>query len=328
MSYRVLTATANTDEWLRLRQSGIGASEAAAVLGDTNWGSPLTVYMQKIATEIEDRGTMRMEWGHRLEAVIADAVAADHPELGVVLPSEGLLQCVEHPWLLGTLDRRLDHPAFGCVPLEIKSVSAHEKRHWVNPVTGDLEVPAKYTVQVRQQMFVQDDAPYGFVAVLFDGNELHVIRVPRSPAFIKEHLLGTLQRFWFQHVVKRIPPKPILGDDLARLWPAAPGKEIEADETFLDIAARWADAKTREKVARDDLAALKHYIGVFMEDAERVVDALGEPVMEMRTRRGSTRVAVAAHAEHHPDCTECVTRDADSRYPQAIIKKETAWPSI
>lgn len=59
-----------------------------------------------------------------------------------------------------------------------------------------------------------------------------------------------------------------------------------------------------------------------MEDAVQALDPLGHPIVEMRGRRGSQRVAFASHAEHHPDCTECVTRDRDSRFPFAITDKE------
>jgi predicted phage-related endonuclease len=44
VSYRILIPAekTNTPEWLAARkQGGIGASEAAAILGDTNWGTPL-----------------------------------------------------------------------------------------------------------------------------------------------------------------------------------------------------------------------------------------------------------------------------------------------
>lgn len=322
MSYRILAAESNTPEWLRLRKcGGIGASEAAAILGDTSWGTPLTVWQQKTTDEIVDIGTERMLWGHRLESVILAAVTWDHPEIGEVLPSEGLLQCVEHPWLLGTLDARVNSPIHGIVPLEVKNVSAYERKNWFDEV-GMIRVPPKYTVQVRQQAFIQDDAPGGYVAVLFDGNELEVVWVPRSESFIEKHLLGTLKDFWQINVEKRIAPDPILGDDLASLWPGREGETVEADETFLEMRERWIDAKGREKTVKEDIETLKFYFGIYFETAEIALDADGRPVMKMGSRQGAHRVKVATHDEHHPDCTECVTQDKTSRSPAAVIQKE------
>jgi putative phage-type endonuclease len=320
MSFRILTGTSNNDEWLRLRQkAGIGASESAAILGDTNWGTPLTIWQQKLSDTVEDIGTERMEWGKRMESVIIDAIRDDYPEYGRVVPSEGLLQCVEHPHLIGTLDSMIDSPKHGMVPLEIKNVSAFERKNWFDEL-GQPHVPPKYQIQVLQQAFIRNDAPGGYVAALFDGNELVIIWVDRSQSFIDTHLLGTLEQFWRVNVLGGVPPEPILGDDLATLWPVVKGEEVEADETFLEMRERWIDAKVRESTAKADIETLKFYFGIYFETAE-IATADGIPVMKMGTRQGQHRVKVATHADHHPDCTECVTQDKTSRSPAAVIQK-------
>lgn len=321
MSYRVLTATSNTPDWLRLRKQGIGASESAAILGDTNWGTPLTIWQDKTSDEVHDIGNERMEWGKRMESVILKAIEDDYPEFGRVVRSEGLLQSIEHPHLLGTLDAMLDHPKFGMVPLEIKNVSAYERKNWFDRTETPV-VPPKYTVQVRQQAFIRDDAPGGFVAALFDGNELVIIWVPRSQQFIDTHLTGTLKQFWDINVKQGVVPDPIMGDDLAALWPVEIGEEVEADETFLEMRVRWIDAKGREKQVKEDVEVLKFYFGVYFATAEIAVDAEGRPVMKMGSRAGAHRVKVDTHNDHHPDCSECVTQDNPSRSPAAVIQKK------
>lgn len=322
MNYRVLTAEPNTPEWLQLRKQGIGASEAAAILGDTAWGTPLTVWQEKRSPDIHDIGTQRMLWGHRMESVIADAVAEEFPELGGVIPSEGLLQSVECPWLLGTLDRRIESPDYGVVPLEIKNVSGFQKKDWYGEY-GEPVVPPKYTIQVRQQAFITN-APGGWVGVLFDGNELETVWVPQSQDFIDRHLKGTLKDFWHINVVGGKTPDPIMGDDLATMWPTKPKATVDADELFLEMVERWRDAKTREKVAKADIETLRFYFEAFMimdgtgETAQFAIGPNDKRVLELRPRRGQQRVAVKTHAEHHPDCEECVTRDRTSHVPYAL----------
>lgn len=322
MSYRILIPAdkTNTPEWLGHRKCGIGASEAAAILGDTKWGTPLTVWQEKTSPDVHDIGTERMKWGHRMEQVIIDAVAEEFPELGTVLPSEGLLQCVEHPHLLGTLDARIDSPVHGMVPLEIKNVSGFQKKDWYDEI-GAPSVPPKYTVQVRQQAFIMNDAPGGWVGVLFDGNELETIWVPRSQEFIDNHLLGTLADFWNVNVEQRIPPEPTLGDDLASMWPTAEKHEVEADELFMEMRERWADAKVREKTAKADIEALRFYFEAYAIDGDNTAQFVtvdGRKVFELRPRQGQQRVLVKTHTQHHPDCAECVTRDRTSHVPYAI----------
>ena len=317
MSYTVLTTESNNPEWLRLRKLGIGASEAAAILGDTKWGTPLTVWQEKRSPDVTDIGTPRMLWGHRMESVIREAVAEEFPELGQVLPAEGLLQSVEHPHLLGTLDARIDSPDFGMVPLEIKNVSAFQKKDWFDDA-GMIRVPPKYCIQIRQQAFITG-AIGGWCGVLFDGNELEVIWVPQSQSFVDLHLLGTLEEFWRINVIGGKVPDPIMGDDLATLWPVEPKTTIEADELFLEMAERWRDAKGRESVVKGDLETLKFYFGAYMETANYATHN-GVNVMELRPRQGQHRVNVKTHAAHHPDCGECVTQDKTSQTPYAIGK--------
>lgn len=300
MSYRILCTESNTPKWLGLRKGGIGASEAAAILGDTAWGTPITVWQQKRDPNIIDIGDNRMQWGHRLEAVILDAVAEEFPELGAIHPTEGLLQCVEHPWLLGTLDSTIDDPDHGTVPLEIKNVSAYQKKDWFNS-DGMIAVPPKYATQVRQQAFVRDDAPGGWVGVLFDGNELETVWVPRSQEFIDNHLLGTLKDFWEVCVIGGKTPDPIYGDDLATLWPADDGTEpAVADEMFTEMVERWRDAKVREKTAREDIETLKFYFGVYLETATRAVDENGHTLFTMPERAGRVTVDAKKLAAEHP----------------------------
>lgn len=324
MTYRILCTESNTPEWLALRKQGIGASEAAAILGDTAWGTPLTVWQDKTSPDITDHGSERMLWGHRVEPMVAAAVAEDYPELGTVLPSEGLLQCVEHPHLLGTLDRRIDSPEFGIVPLEIKNVSGFQKKDWYDEF-GAPHVSPKYTVQVRQQAFIQNDAPGGWVAVLFDGNELEMIWVPRSQEFIDNHLLGTLKDYWQINVEGHKVPDPIMGDDLASMWPVDPKSEVEADDLFMEMRDRWADAKIREKTAKADIEVLRFYFESYAIDGDTTAQFVmrdGRKVFELRPRRGQQRVNVGTHAQHHPDCAECVTRDRTSHVPYAIGEAE------
>lgn len=322
MSYHVVVPAekTNTDEWLHGRKGGIGASEAAAILGDTKWGTPLTVWQQKRDPEVHDIGTERMRWGHRMEDVIAEAVAEEFPELGTVLPSEGLLQCIEHPHLLGTLDRLIDNPDHGLVPLEIKNVSAHQRKDWTGEF-GEPVVPPKYTIQVRQQAFIRDDAPGGFVAVLFDGNDLEVIWVPRSQRFIDDHLIGTLGTFWRECVIGGKVPDPILGDDLATMWPIAEKTEIEADDLYLEMVERWRDAKGREKGVKEDIEALRFFFESYHIDGDSTAQYAtneGRKVFELRPRLGQQRVNVKTHTAHHPDCADCVTRDRTSHVPYAL----------
>ena len=74
----------NTPEWHDLRRTGIGGSDVAPILGLSPWTSPYTFWAKKtgqIADNIADSDAM--EWGRRLEGVILQKFADNHPEFHV-----------------------------------------------------------------------------------------------------------------------------------------------------------------------------------------------------------------------------------------------------
>ena len=75
----VLVAPYSTprEEWLQLRQSGIGGSDALAVMGLDPWCSRMEVYLDKTGQLPERDATDRMRWGQLVEDTIARYFAAE-----------------------------------------------------------------------------------------------------------------------------------------------------------------------------------------------------------------------------------------------------------
>ena len=73
MEYDLIGNSNQREEWLRLRRTGIGASDSPAILGASPWSSGLAVYAEKIDTDapIEEESE-RLMWGHILEPVILE----------------------------------------------------------------------------------------------------------------------------------------------------------------------------------------------------------------------------------------------------------------
>lgn len=296
MSYTVIEAAPNTPEWLRARKCGVGASEAAAVLGDSSWGTPLTVYLDKISDDIEDLQNERMRWGHRLEPLIADWAQEDYPEQGLVIPSEGLLRSDDYPWLLGTLDRQIVFPDGEIGPFEIKNVDGNEKYRWMGE-TG-LEAPRAYWVQVMQQMLITG-ASRGLIQPFFGGNHLPpAIEVQFDQAFADEYLIGRLGDFWHYNVEARIPPEASLGDDLWAIWPGVQGLTAEATDEVIEHVGLWRIDRSDRLAAEksEKLHALE--IAKFMGDATELIDPFTqETIHTLRPRVDGVRIHKPTKAE-------------------------------
>ncbi|MBM0256368.1 YqaJ viral recombinase family protein [Micromonospora sp. 4G55] len=185
----LLPPDADQQTWLDARRKGpegyrIGASEIAAVLGESPWQSPFSLWWGKHAgwQTSQDRA---QRWGHKLEAVIAEVFAEDRPDLLVCRAGAALWAHPEHPWMtcspdflavrLGVCtDERggtCEHPPhLPCgrphvEPVECKSDKGG--KGWGKP--GTNQVPAHHRMQLLWQCaifnaprghLVRNDVPY------------------------------------------------------------------------------------------------------------------------------------------------------------------------
>lgn len=228
------------EEWLNERRSGIGGSDAAAILGLSPWKTPLSVYLEKIGQAPERPDNDRMLWGRLLEPVIRQHYA-DQTGRVVRMPGTpyGLVRSETHPFMLATIDGFTDDGRI----LEIKTAGSADG--WGEP--GTDEVPEYYLPQVQHYLAVTGFA-VADVAVLIGGHDFRIYHVEADKEF-HDILIDVEASFW-RCVEQRVPPPPVSGDDVARLFPKDTGRVVEATE---EIAALFA----RAKVLREQIAALK-----------------------------------------------------------------------
>ena len=242
------------DEWLEARRHGIGASDAAAVLGLSAWSSPLTLYCDKLGiVEPQPADLERMEWGHALEVPIAARYARETGRQ-VVDPGRWTIRVsAAHPFMLATLDREAVDPKKGPGVVEVKNWNGFQGGQWED------EPPLQYQVQLQHQLAVTG-YQWGSLAVLIGGNRFYWTDVERNDKFI-DALIEAESLFW-DRVQRQDPPPPDASeacrDVLKRLWPKeAPGKIIALGAD----AAVWDDKRLIAKKQIDE-----------WKDAEREAD--------------------------------------------------------
>ena len=187
-----------TPAWHIARQKCIGASEAAAACGISEWSQPLEVYLRK-------RGE------------IAEFEGNDATRLGTLL----------EPIVLGEYERRTGHDLVTHLPLHISGerehigatpdatvvgldfpVEAKTTSHWRAGEFGDEgtdQIPDEYVCQAQQQMYVLE-ADRCDVAVLIDGRTLKVYRVNRNDKLI--HKMMVAEDDLWQRILEGNPPEP------------------------------------------------------------------------------------------------------------------------
>lgn len=267
--FEVVCTTADEAAWLAQRNTGVGASEIAILLGASEWGSNLELYYRKIGeTEDARDDNELMLWGRLLEAPIRDEVAK-RAGITILDAPARLLRSTLHPWALATPDALTANGE----PVEVKNLS-----HGYDPEAWADQIPEKYLLQCQHQMLVTGADRCLFGALLW-GSKLIWEWVPRDQMLVRK-IIHAGSTFW-GHVEMRTPPPsdghPNARKSLARLAIVENPVELyEADiadklDAWFEAAkvSKLADAaakqaKRQRDAMADELAALlgEHTAGV------------------------------------------------------------------
>lgn len=186
----------NREDWLKLRKTGIGGSDAGAVCGLNPYSSPMKVFHDKTSGEPEAANSEAIRIGHDLE----DYVAKRFMEAtGLkVRHSNYMYRSVEHPFMTANIDRLIIGEDAG---LECKTASAYSADKWKN---GDI--PLHYIIQCYHYMIVTGRRTWYIAAVIL-GKEFTYRKLEWD-----DDLAGSLieaeENFWNNHVMTGIIPPP------------------------------------------------------------------------------------------------------------------------
>jgi len=186
-----------TEEQLKMRTRGIGASEIAAIAGMNPWKRPIDVYLDKKGLSTFN-GNWRTQVGDRMEPLIAQWYAA---KIGAKQLVKG--QTVVHPeedWILATPDFHVHFEASPERLTEIKNVGFNVAHHWDDGVPQYVECQVHWQSAVTRIKFLD-------VAASIDGEEPQIWQVEWSTD-IQTALIEIGRDFWFENVLKDIPPEP------------------------------------------------------------------------------------------------------------------------
>lgn len=317
-----LRVRAGSKNWLRVRKSGIGASEIATALGigNPNWGSPYELYMRKRGELAEVRDNADMQWGRALESTVLARFLKCHPEFreGPCITGR-LYRSNERAWQLATPDAVVFDTRQGfwhdttlptvkltkntttyihAQPVVVQVKTARSRDGW-GPEGSD-EIPVYYRAQVLQEMDVVG-ADVAWVPVLFgDGRDYREYRVRRN-----ERELNVLRirgaEFWRR--VEEGNPPPVDGSIATAR--ALNGLALEPEKQVqipADLMAKLARAiKLEERVDRLT-SGIEARLREAMGDAE--VAMVGDRLAAKRTKYTQRRFDVNRFREDHPELAE------------------------
>lgn len=194
--------TLTRSEWLAVRATGLGSSDAAAACGESNV-SPAELVLRKrgVMADPDLSDVEAVEWGHLLQPAIV-LKTAERKKVRLLDPLKGdlflieelitaagqtevvgwlenrevVLRSIAYPWMTATIDGIGIDDNTGLIDIEAKNVGGYHSRDWN---IEDGQAPAKFDVQLAHQLAVAPAFQAGLLAGLIGGNSLRVLRRER-----------------------------------------------------------------------------------------------------------------------------------------------------
>lgn len=252
----------DSDEaWHAARQTFIGASESASIIGCGYANqSPTAVWNAKVGGAKDDSGSPIMfRVGKRKEPIIAELLAEEEG-IETREPLARAYRSKIHPFLGASLDREAIDPEFGLCPVELKNVGIHARKDW------EADVPLKFGVQTQHQMLVTG-AKVCYLVGLIADEELIVRRILRDNDFLAAFVVP-LRQFWDSVESKTLPPidaSEATARALALAYPRDSGDVIllppEASQWVEQLEAGKAQEKQGKALATAASNLLKAALG-------------------------------------------------------------------
>lgn len=293
----VKTQDLSRDDWLAVRRTGIGGSDAAAAVGLNPYMSALELWLDKTGRA---EGMPRPDpadttsptyFGTLLEPIVAAVYTQQTGNK--IRKVNAVLRHPSIPWMLANIDREIVG-ARNVQILECKTAGEYGARLWRDGV------PEYVQLQVQHQLAVTGKTA-AHVAVLLCGQALEVHRIDRDDALIGR-LIELETRFW--RFVESDTPPPADGCDsadraLRHLYPGN-GETIDFTDdrrlssVFADLVAVRAEIETRQQLE----AQFKQTIQQAMGDAIRAVFETGS--VSFKRSKDSSSVDLDRLLADHP----------------------------
>lgn len=300
------------EDWLQVRRTGIGGSDAAAAVGLNPYKSQTELWLEKTGRGADlpkpdpNDTTEPIYWGTLLEPIVAAAYSKQTGNR--VRRINAVLRHPTIPFMLANLDREVIGVP-GVQILECKTAGQFGARHWVDG-------PPEYVgLQVQHQLAVTGKQAAD-VAALLCGQQLAVYRIERDDALIA-NLIALEAEFW--RYVETDTPPPGDGSESADralrcLYPRDSGCTVDFSDDR-QLSAAFADLiAVREQIESLEVAAakLKQTIQYAMGDASRALFDTGE-VTFRRSKDGTSTDLDRLLADHPELAQRYTTPKAGSR---------------
>jgi len=268
---------ADRDDWVSGRQEGIGASDAAAILGENKYKSAYTLWAEttgKIQPEDLSQNEA-VQFGTKLEGLVIQELAERTgrlvnrwPQTRVMVSTRWqVMRCTPdaQQWrMTPAFDTPIPSGDFGLI--DAKTCGLRSSADWQD------EPPLPYQIQLQHQLAVSG-AKWGTLCCLIGGQSFAWFDIERNDAFIAA-LIAREQEFW--DCVQRDVPPAIDGSEstseaLKKLYPKDSGESIFLTGEFCEYDDELSGVKATIKQLNDRETWLKNQFAAAIGEASEAV---------------------------------------------------------
>ena len=254
------TLNLSHEEWLNLRKTGIGGSDAGAICGLNPYSNAISVYRDKTSDEVNDIDNEAMRQGRDLEEYVAQRFME---ETGLkVRRSNMMYRSTENPFMIADVDRLVVGEDAG---LECKTASAYNADKW-----KDDAIPDHNLIQCYHYMAVTGKRTW-YIAVVILGRDFKYRKVTWDDAIIR-NLISIEKDFWENNVCKKQMPDPdgskVCDEILEQYFHTARNESAVELYGFDDKLRRREEVLELKEKLETEQRQIEQEIKLFMQDSE------------------------------------------------------------
>lgn len=283
-------------EWLKHRESGIGSSEVATIVGLNPWETPYQLWRRKVGLDAPKQENFAMKAGHYLE----DAVSLfwqDETGQQVIKSSAGdwLIRDDERPYLQVSPDRTywladMPHSNENKGILECKTTQM---------TIDEDDIPKHWFVQVQYQLGVAG-YQHGSLAWLTQGRNFGYKDLAFVPDFFA-WLVEEVDKFWVDNIqAKQEPTAANVQDILLKYNRHTDGKIVEVNDEIFAAYQELKEVRDELSAIEEKKAALEEKIKLGFGDAE-AISYDGQTLATWKAPKPSNKFDAKAFTAAHPD---------------------------
>lgn len=308
------------------RRAFIGGSDAPAVLGVSDWMTPVELFMNKIGTAPPPKPNAWLDGikkaGLELEPHILRLLLGKLREQGLeveLLARNKRYVDPEYEFLGCEIDFELrisgvaqingEDVVFSGDHINGDCKSSQSFWRWKWGAEGSDDIPIAYAAQFMHGLMVTQ-REWCIVAAMIGLSDVAIFWVRRDAETI-EAMREKDVEFWTQHVVPKVTPDPIRFSDIRALFPVDNGRTVEATPEIAGKVDQILKLQRQVTQLEADIEQLKVAVGDYVSDFMRLT-IQGQEALTFKRQR-MVKLDEQALRRQHPTLAPMFEKTVDTR---------------